>query len=505
MSVMNESFSLGLSSSLIQDEDYMSLLSESLAIVDYTKALKGDTIDNEIKHNRLYFRGKQMSVCEKMECFNRLVFERSLLLDDLCFDCLNDFVKVCHFSQKRYESYAQNYEENIVNLTTNKNNNGKTTSNQNDQNDHKKDNISNNVDEDVDEDVAQSLVEEVKGLRKANEELLNDEKILDEKLLLLDERKRQNDEKLFDEMKSLHLLQYKYDDISTRVQDMYVSSVSTEQEIHLLSSPQFVPLFKLDLLVVSPSLASNVPPGYLVPTSPRDVSGVVLAVNGFRVAYSPRPEYNLNWAEINAGWANMCTAFSCFQHFIDDTTALGEARSSGMGDPDVAGGSLLYSFDIMCLRNTGILVESMCRRKMMSGRSNASMSKNRHQPMSFCLNYSESLSSTGSTNVRRTRIEYTYAILALAIVVIEVSVLNCRLDIMTSFTKINFLYAYSKPRRIKIDNQIYVDILEWPSIDQLLSLPEFRNESDLRALVDDVLMSIYCILKGPPVYDAGVK
>jgi hypothetical protein len=486
--------SFGFGASTYQTINFMSLLNESLATVDNpNKEEKSNVYADDNTHT--LFGRPHLNIAEKMQCFNRLVFERSLLLEDLCLDCLADFIKVSYFSQKKYESYAQNYEEQLLIFNSSKLDSSLKT-------------VDGNL-------AANSLINEVKELQNEYNVLLEEERQHDNQLQMLTNQERDYDQQISDAMRSLNVLEYQKEEEEYKLEDQYISSISAEQEIRLLSSPHFDPLFKLELLAVPPSLSSSILHSSHLPLplpTHETTSSVVLAVNGFRASYSPISDSNLDWAEINAAWSNLCTSFVSYQQQMDTsaTPAVGRGKKVRGGDitATTPGGGLLYSYDVRCLRGTGVLVESrrppLKTRRTGQGKDKEDEDEDK-DTHSYCLSYTAGSScySLSCPHTRGSLDEYTRAMLALAIVVIEVAAMNCRLDIMTSLSKLNYLYAYSQSHAVEDGSSssssssgmhVHVDVLAWPSLDQLLLLPEMTRESDLRDLANEVLLSIYCLL-----------
>ena len=454
-----------------QRVDYMSILSDSIDIVE-NDIIKNENIDEDSDGHK----GRLLNVTEKMHCFNRLVFERSMSLQDMCTQCLSDFIRVSHHSQKKFESQAQSYEENIIAL------------------EHEK---RKSVADENKVTVADSLINEIKDLQSEYDRLCQEEQKHDDQLQRLLLKGRDANEQITEMMKNINVLHYELNESDSMLQDSVTLSVSAEQEVQLLSSPHFIPLFKFEILALPSNLAVNIVPGRISQRNIVDHGRVVLAINGFRASFSPLAEYNLNWAEINAAWSNICTAFICYQQLLDMTTMLGnvedQLHSESEGILPLPGEDTLYSYNIVCFRHSGILVESPRRRK-----NKAKSSSHQERCNSYCLSYNANSSISWCADVRGSSDEYFKAMVALAIVVIEVAVVNCRLDIITSFPKLNYLYTHAKPHKIYRErHDVHVDVLKWPSLERIISLSEMKSELNYVDTTNDVLLAIYSMINFP--------
>ena len=508
--------SFGLGASTYQIDMHMSLLNDSLALVDNSKT-------PFIKYKNNFSVEGEVSITEKMHCFNRLVFEQSLRLEDLCSGCLSDFIKVSHFSQKKYESFAENYEENVLMWDSTSRGSSSSVNT-------------------PDRSIALSLLDEVKQLQNEYDALLQEEKEADDQLQLLIHQELDCDQQLSDAMKSLNILQYHSIEEKSKLGDQYIVSISAEQEVHLLSLSHFSPLFKWELLALPSRLAHLLLPslqpllhshrGY------RDSStgNVVLAINGFRISFVPQPEWNLNWAEINVAWSNLCTAFVSYQQLLDTsfgkTAAPPSAPPAGLSQGQSpertertesrppsrrARGACIHSFsfsyEVLCLRHTGVLVESPSRSAYTAsitshrtrGSGSGSGSTRLPAPQSYCLSCSahsrSSSSSLCGAGSRGSADEYLRAILALALGLIEVLVLDSRRHMIASFPTLHFLFAHATAPAVPDMDEVRghakaVPVLEWPSLEQLLQLLQMSTEDHMSsdALANEVLLACHLLL-----------
>ena len=405
----------------------------------------------------------------RAEVLERIVFQDSSEIMKLCDSCLMTLGDVLSQTEKVQAAYTDQYDQTLRHFS-----------------------YTDSSRRHFDEEHVKGLIDDILEAERECKRLLQEDRNHTLQVDMLQQEISELDRQICETTMDLNSLDYSSRESQESLARLMSVTATAENELEHLSMNPMVSVFSIQRVSLSPPA-----PGSLPQVSH---SQGLLAINGLRVAFSPLSTENLNWAEICAAWSCLCTAVLCWQN---EESLLGATQTQA-GDNGTENG--LFSYRIVPLRGYAILVEHRQRAGGGGGGHSdkrLNCSDRTDSPEEFfellCShNCDDPIVFTDEKGVGGGIVgeAYVKALVALAVVVVEMAVFAHRPDVLSQSCQLQGLLGLAMGAGgTSTPTEDIQDLSElaWPSVNSMMA-SRFTSRVSCVQLVDELMSAIPMLL-----------